>query len=328
MLSLFADMLHKVYRPRPEPPARCVTQNRFIFNWRSIADDQHVHEQGLPVQRAIIRAYLKPISRLLKKDPTPVDIDIRVGLLGEESSFKAGTERVEVTTSTSWLELDVTRGVQSLWPSQTQNYNLEFTINLSVNCKDTKKVPAMFIDPTEIKLSNARRRQRYEPYQPLFLVFFSDAEIKEIVRNETLPISNPLTDYSEGFPEGNTGERERRSTPTCTTGDYPVIFDDLHLNYVIVPHMYNARQCAGSCSHHVLTEHHQLGTNHANIMAGAYNVFSAGHTGGSVSAPQEPCCVPTRYSSLAMIVLVPVGDAQTLEYKIYPAMKVEECGCR
>ena len=318
---LFADMINKAYRPRPEPPARCVVQNRFVFNWGSIADDQQ--DQKLPVQKAVIRAYLKPIPRLLKRDPTPVDIDITVGMLGEKSTVEAGRERVDVTTSTSWLELDVTKGVQTLWPTQTLNHNLEFTINLSVNCKDIKKVPAIFIDPTEIDLSSARRRQRHEPFQPLFLVFFSDAEIKAIVHNETMPISHPVEEYSESFSESNTGEREKRSTPSCTTGDFPVVFSDLHLNYILIPMMYNARQCTGSCSHHVLTTDHQLGTNHANIMAGAYAIFSDGHTGFR-QTPVEPCCVPIRYSSIALIVIV----GNSLEYKVYPAMRVEECGCR
>lgn len=312
------DMINEAYRPRPEAPARCIVQNRFIFNWGSIAVDEH--DKHLPVQKALIRAYLKPIPRLVRQNPVPVDIEIKVGFLGEKSTVDAGTERVDVVPSTSWIELDVTSGIRSLWPPQTQNQDIEFTINLSVNCKDTKKVPAIFIDPTEIELSSPRRRQRYEPFQPLFLMFFSNVDVKDVVRNETMH----AMEYSEDFSETNTGNRERRSTQSCRIGDFPVVFNDLYLHYILIPAMYNARQCYGSCSHHVLTEDHQLGTNHANLMAGAYAVFADGQTGGFRQSPEEPCCVPTRYSSISLIVIV----GSSLEWKVYPGMIVEECGCR
>ncbi len=310
-------MLHKAYRPKPRSPAKCTVQNRFIFNWKSVTKGE-----SLPVQKSILRAYLKPIRRLMKTDPTTIDIDIEVQLLGEKTKYAAGSERVQVTMSTSWLELEVTEGVKQLWPPTSSNYDLEFTVNLSVDCKTVKKVPAIFIDPTEIQLSNARRRQRHESFQPLFLMFFNDAYVKEIVYNETATAEEERSDNE--FPQAN-GNRAKRSS-SCKVENYMVSFAQLYLDYIVSPRMYNARQCIGSCSHNTLTGNHQLGTNHANIMAGAYAVFKDDphNVNGLVQTAKQPCCVPTRYSSTTLVVNV----GGSLDYKVYPAMRVSECGCR
>ncbi len=317
-------MVNEAYRPKPSAPAKCTVQNRFIFNWNTLTKEET--ELRLPVQKAIIRAYLKPIRRLLKSSPTRVDISTEVQLLGESEKYAAGNEQVEVTMSSSWLELEVTKGVSKLWPPTTANHDLEFTINLSVDCKDVKKVPAIFIDPTEIELSNIRRRQRYGSFQPLFLVLFNDAEIKESVHNET--------DAIEGFAESNdefsqtqsenVGNREKRRASPCRPVDYAIVFHELHLDYIYVPYMYNAGQCSGSCTHDTLTGNHHLGTNHANIMAGAYAVYHDGRQNSFTQAPKQPCCVPTRYSSRTLVVNI----GGSLEYKVYPGMAVEKCGCR
>ncbi len=318
-------MINKAYRPQPSAPAKCTVQNRYIFSWGVLTTEES--ELQLPVQKAIIRAYLKPIRRLLKATPTTVDISIDVQLLGEKEKYEAGNIQTKVTMSSSWLELEVTKGVSQLWPPTSDNHDLEFTINLSVDCKDTKKVPAVFIDPTEIELSNAKRRQRYESFQPLFLVFFNDAEIKDIVQNETASIENFDNNFDENIQSKseNIENREKRSSPSpCQPEDYAVFFQELHLHYIILPFMYNARQCHGSCSHYTLTGNHHLGTNHANIMAGAYTVYQNGRQSSFAQTPKEPCCVPTRYSSRVLTVII----NNTLRNQIYPAMAVEECGCR
>lgn len=324
-------MVQSAYRPRPAPLSKCSVQNRFIFSWKSLAQDEV--ETRLPVQKGILRAYLRPISRLLKRDKTvSVDIEIRVGLSGNNVSIKAGHTRVEVNTATNWLEMDVTRGVQQLWPPADHNRSLEFNLTLSVNCKKVKKVPGIFIDPTEIELTQLKRRGRYASFQPLFLIFFNDKAVKDLVHNETAALlNNSLNDDSDldTVREQNDPDRvtrgKRATNPPCRSEAFSVIFHELHLYYVAVPFMYNARQCSGSCSHTVLTGQEHLGTNHAKIMASAHLVSTIDPTVGFHQEPQEPCCVPTRYSSMSLVVVDADG---TLEYKVYPDMRVEECGCR
>ncbi len=319
-------MIHKAYRPKLRTPARCTVQNRFIFNWSSVTKGES--EPRLPVQKSILRAYLKPIRRLMKTESTTIDINIEVQLLGEKTKYAAGSEQVQVTMTTSWLELEVTEGVRQLWPPTSSNYDLEFTVNLSVDCKTVKKVPAIFIDPTGIELSNARRRQRYESFQPLFLMFFNDAYVKEIVYNETTTAEEEQSDNEIlQADSGSVGNRAKRSSTSCEPVDYMVSFEQLYLDYVLLPSLYNARQCIGSCSHNTLTGNHQLGTNHANIMAGAYEVFQLQgglhDVNGNVQSAKQPCCVPTRYRSESLIVHVEAS----LDLRVYPAMSVSECGC-
>lgn len=258
-----------------------------------------------------------------------VDIEIQASGLGVRA--EAGTVKVVVTSSTNWLELDITSGMQRIWPPSlsTGSHDVEFTLTLSVNCKDIKKVPAIFIDPTEISLSRAKRRKRYAPFQPLLLIFFNDEHIRALVRNDS---SSAETDQVEEvdqvdkmFHEHTGAERRKRGLNSpCKLQDFSVIFDELNLDYVFIPFMYNARQCAGSCSHSVLMGQNKLGTNHAKIMASAYAVSKYDPTLRFLHEPRNPCCVPTRYSSMTLVVDVGEG----IEYMIYPAMRVEECGCR
>ena len=283
--------------------------------------------QPLHLQKAVLRTYLEVIPRFVQNGPVDMDVTIKAKLLhwSNSSSPVVTEERITVDAdSSSWKEFDITESMQQLWPPPPPDteHEVEITLELRVNCRRNKKVPGTFVNPATIPLSQKKRRERHAPLQPLLLVFLSDDEVKRIVKDEIRQARANHTAMS------NSSEpRVRRSvsiTKTCSVEDFPVTFHDLHLFDVIYPVTYNAKVCSGSCSHSTLTRNDHLATNHAKLMASAKTVSQLKPDVRFASPPQDPCCVPIKYHSYALIVLT----NRVPQYVVYPSMAVDECGCR
>lgn len=299
-----------------------------MFSWQSLAESQQARQ--VPVQRGTLRAYLQTIPRLVRGGQTvPMRVTINASLLNSNSSQSvfAGEHHINVTSaSNGWVDLNITQGIQELWPPRKEEHVVEFTLTLSVGCKHYKKVPATFVNPAEIPLKNAKRRERHRVLQPMLLVHLSDMQVKEMVKSgeqQTLPGGEEEIVLSEGDTQS---ERRKRNTGNfCAIEDFTVNFHDLQLYYILVPFQYNAKRCTGSCSHTMLARRGQAGTNHAKIMASAKAVSQVYPSVVFRHPPRDPCCVPTKYKSLSLIVTRGEG---IIELEVYPAMIVEECGCR
>ena len=289
--------------------------------------------QPLPLQKAILRAYLDVIPRFLQNGPINVDVTIKAKLFGVANSSAGAVATVQKITvdlnSNSWKEFDITESLQHLWPPVSADHEIEVTLELRVDCKQNKKVPGSFVNPATIPISQKRRRERHLPLQPLLLVFLSDEEVKRIVKDElrpAAPVERPESDYGG---ENSTVPRVARSAgaaeKACSIEDFPINFHSLQLINVLFPMTYNARRCSGSCSHSTLTDNDRLATNHAKLMASAKIVSNLKPDVRFTSPPSDPCCVPTKYRPYALLIQPPEGGA---EYVVYPSMVVEECGCR
>ena len=284
-----------------------------------------------PFHKSIIRAHLQVIPRLIKSHPITVNITITAKLQNQDSSqyVFAGRDEIDVTAgSNGWVELNVTEGINKLWPlianSTSENVNIEFVIKLQVDCIKTKKVPANFVEPTSIKLTQTKRRQRHTALQALLLVFVSDEENKEIMRQEKEQNNNMADSQEES--RVRTSRSVGSSTPVCQREDFLVQFSDLQLHYILAPVFYNAYRCSGSCSHEVLSANDHLGTNHAKLMASAKLVNEIPDNNIVFQKkPRDPCCSPTKYDSLPLLIS---RGMDSLEVVPYPAMIVSECGCR
>ena len=281
--------------------------------------------QPLPLQRVVLRAYLDVIPRFVRDGPVDMDVTIKAKLLhsvSNESSSVVTEDTIAVDLdSDSWKEFDITESFQHLWgPSpEDADHDIQVTIELRVNCQQNKKVPASFVSPATIPLSQKKRRERYSPLQPLLLVYLSDQEIKKIVKNEVSPTESDQADNSTEPRFGRSAEK------ACAIEDFPITFHSLHLFDVLAPTTYNARRCSGSCSHSTLARNDHLATNHAKLMASAKIVSQIKPDVYFSSPPSDPCCVPTKYRSYSLIVQTAEGG---VEYVVYPSMVVDECGCR
>lgn len=260
-----------------------------------------------------------------RNGPTQVSINTYMKLSGTNSSaVHAGVLELSLTPqSGGWVELNVTKGIKSLWPLPINHTEVEVTILTSSACH--KRASVYFDDPTSISLSQAKRRQRLYALQPLLLVFLSDEVLKEEVMKQQANqnYGDDIT-VDDSTDEGTAPGRRRRSTSDeCQVQDFHVSFADLNLQYVLAPAAYNAKKCAGSCSHQTLDQFKNLGNNHAKIMASAA-VLEQLNPGTFASDPKEPCCVPTKYDSLT--ILTP--HEMSFKYVVYPNMIVQECMCR
>ena len=327
MFSL-ADITQNTFREEPPNTQKCTVVNHFVFSWLSLAESPQARH--LPVLRGTLRTYLQIIPRLIgRRQAVPVEITIHAGIHNSNQSVFAGRHQINVTLeSNGWIDLNVTEGIQKLWPPSVENHEIQITLTLRVDCKKNKKVPAAFVDPSAIPLTKAKRRQRHLALQPMLLVYISDKQVKDMIENEgqrsQIPEEEEEIDLSEQL--GETQSEEKRSTTQyCSTEDYTVNFHHLRLYHVLVPYEYNAKRCSGVCSHSLLTRRGHLGTNHAKIMASAYAVSKVDASVVFRHQPQNPSCVPTKYSSMTLIVSRGEGN---IEYEVYPAMVVEDCGCR
>ena len=323
-LFLYSDTLHGLYRDKPMSQ-KCINVARFVFSWQSLVEDEL---KPLPLQKAILRTYLEVIPRLVPQGGS-VDLDVTVaartlnnGSIGGESIPAGPQQQISVTrTSNKWVELNVTETLQGLWPPQGSS-GVEFTVTLQVDCKDTKKVPASFVDPSGISLGKPKRRERYLPLQPMLLVYMEDEAIMKRIKQDKAPIL-PEEDVMEGMNRTE-GHVDKRQVDSCRVERFDVNFYDLRLFHVLAPHGYNAGKCVGTCSHTDLKRKPNLGNNHAKIMASAHLIESLDSNTLFSNTPKEPCCVPIRYSAMTMLMRTPEG----LVWLTYPSMTVEDCGCR
>lgn len=322
-LTSHAGILQGTYREKPESTERCMNVNRFVFSW-------HLEDRSttfMQVKKAILRAYLQVIPRLVPSGETiPMDISIIADLHTHNSneSILAGEQQVDVTQdSNGWIELNVTEALQALWPPRTNESELVFTITLQVNCDSRRKVPALLVDPAEIPLQKAKRRARYLNLQPMLLVYLDDEVVKQVVSTEDLQLAEEEADIAEQECDSN-GMAKRSTDGSCDIEDFEVNFHNVRLYHILFPYSYNAKKCSGSCSHTFLKRNRNLGNNHANILASAYLISQVDSKTVFTHQPKEPCCVPTRYSALSLLVPTENG----IDYVLYPAMKVEQCGCR
>ena len=320
------------YRPkavlRKQP---CKTRSRFLFGWNSLAQ-AHANE-SLPLENAILRAYVEVITRLLNNQGTAeVQVAVYMKRIGRnEAQVYGGTKSVTVTASlTDWVEFNVTEGLSQLWPPTEKDRGLEVTLILTTDCSLSRKVPAQFINPATIPLSQQKRRERLSYRQPFMVISLSDEIVKEIVRGQSVADdaaeAETVTVQGSG---GTSNSRRKREVSGCRMEPYSVNFGEIRISYIQVPASYNAMQCVGSCNHDILTINPHYGNNHAKIMAGSRAVYDIEQRAPSgrpfTTVPQEPCCVPTKYDPLPVIEL---GPDRSIKYNVYPSMIVKACGCR
>lgn len=314
-----ADLVNNVHRPK-SPSSRCTTINRYIYSLKSIAEIEDLKK--LPLRKSVIRAHLQVIPRLLKSYPVTVNITTTARLLSHDISqfVVAGRDRISVTAdSNGWIELNVTEGLKTLLPlalstNTSDDLNIEFLVTQQVDCTKTKKVPAAFVEPTSIKLSQEKRRERHLPLQALLLIYATD---EDIVKDQHV--------IAQSEEEENQ-KQKRSASRACHRESYQIRFSELQLNYILAPAMYNAYRCVGGCTHQQLSANSRLATNHALLMASAKFVSDLPNSNIAFPRrPRDPLCSPTRYESLPILISI-ANDMVDIEH--YPSMKVTECGCR
>lgn len=316
------------YRRPPESQPKCASVFRFIFSWETMAEE----EKALPVQSAVLRTYLQVVPRLLDwKTGTPVEVDVSatVQLLGGNGSTNVSTpagsfELLVSSSSNEWIELNITEGIQSLWPPNKDQPQVEVTVTLRVNCESQKKVPASLVDPAAIPLSKAKRRQRHMNLQPMLLIFTDDEEVKQRIKQDSVGMKPEADILNSENQTQSVNRAEREASKPCAMENFMITFATIGLPHFRFPVSYNARKCVGTCSHRDLREDPSLGNNYAKIMASAYVAsLQSSHTLYE-EIPPPPCCVPIRYSPMSVLMQTKTG----WRTEVFASMKVEECGCR
>ena len=284
----------------------------------------------LVVEKGILRAYMKVISRLMTDgEAATVTVAVSVNTMSNKSNMTTvnleesaitDQQQINVTSdSNGWQEINITNALHSIWPPNEDAPIVEIVLRLEVNCKERKKVPVSFVNPAEISLEQVNRRNRSKSFQPLMVVFLRDNEMK-VKEEEAVEVVEAESDVT--LLEG---ERRRRTTPThsCRVENFTVNFGDLGLDHVLLPVSANIKRCSGSCSHTAIKLNGHMATNHAKVMASTYQI----HQSNPITSqdPKEPCCVPVKYRHLN---LVTQHRSSAIQMRPYPNFIVTGCGCR
>lgn len=248
----------------------------------------------------------------------------------------AGEQVLEVQHgSDGWVELNVTDGIQAIWPLMYNYSQVQVIIKSEVNCIGQKKVPFNFINPAEISLEQENRRTRHLDIQPFLVVFADNIETRavlqeeeEVVTGQTDDGNNTYQDIGELLYYDSGSAPTKRSTGSCQISSYIVNLHALGVTNVVAPVEVNISKCAGSCTHRDTIN--SLGTNHARIMNSIYHLEQAAmeaqpDAGYSITATL-PCCVPTKYEIVYLIMNTLDGTATGL--KSHNHLAATECGCR
>ena len=297
---------------------------------------EDILEKKLDVKSAILRAYVQIIGRRIDEGET-VDVNVTVTMVPRNGTTAindsdwsegvfAGKQVVSVSLGDDgWVELNVTEGAQRIWPLIQTNTEVQVIIKAEVNCNEPKrKVPISFVNPAEIPLEQANRRERHMDIQPFLVVFADNEETKNILlKNEEAAVNgeDDEPDINDIVPLGDVSKRSA-SSGRCSRSDYIVDLHELGLVQVIAPRQVNISQCSGLCSHSILRQYSSLGTNHAKIMASIYAQTSLGQEPGIT----QPCCVPTEYVPVYLILQSP--DRTVTGLKTYNNFVATKCGCR
>ena len=255
-------------------------------------------------------------------------------------SSSAQLQSINVSSeSNGWLELDITSAISGVWPPTENKTVAEVQLIAEVDCETFRKVPLNFINPAEIPLERASRRERHLNLQPLLLVFSDDSHIKEQIAkgeeeidmgDETLEVNG-----AEDFDTRKRRKRQSNEYDNCRVENFTVNFAELGVVNIISPERANIKRCLGSCSHSVLKKSSDQGlaTNHAKIMASAQLLHTLQKFQNTSSMyavePKVPCCVPVEYKSMYVIRQQHTTETDfAIELKLFPNFVVEKCGCR
>lgn len=325
---------------------RCVTYTSYTFSWKALLEDSEEVKKGIPVQKAILRAYLQAISRHFEgNESIVVNISAFVEYHASNRSrissdffgVSAGEQQVEVNKDTNdAVEVDITEGLHSMWPPTLEETDITVTLRLAVPCTlnldgKLRRVPATLANPAEIPTHQVARRERNMNVQPLLVVFFSDEEVKMELKMEveeeqrsTLPSSDGSIEITE-WDAGN-ASRQARSTSAepCRLYDFTIEFRKIELFNVIAPQMVNIRKCVGSCTHTDIKQNRVQSNNYAKIMSSATISNLTNPLNWVHNTPVMPSCTPTRFSSIYILLQTREG----FRLDLYVGFIAEECGCQ
>ena len=290
----------------------------------------------LDVESSKLRAYIQTINRHITQG---VSVEVNVSILmvprhnvsynstdWSEGVF-AGQQVLTITEeSGGWVELNVTEGVQEIWPLIPSHSEMQVIVKAEVNCVGQKKVPFNFLNPAEIPLDQENRRARHLDYQPLLVVFANNRETQATLRNSDSTIVQGEEGDNVTYTElGDALFPEKRSADSeCSIDRYVVDLHELGLTYILYPTTLNISKCSGNCNSRNTIN--RLGTNHAKIMMAIYNAEVNAVPPVDEITATPPCCVPTDYRVVYFLMTPLDGTATGL--KSHNHLVATRCGCR
>ena len=322
--SHIADAAWKGYRNDDSSSEdKCSAFTRFVFGIEDLVFDFQ-EKKELPLKEGTLRTYLSVTPKLLgESEVVPVQISAKARLLqrngeggpGHGTSVAVGELQLDIDSSSSgWIELDVAEGLRTLWPPKLSDNRLELNVSITVDCKEHDQVPAHFINPASVPLSETERRQQAHKLQPMLVLRLEDAELKD-------KMTAKMEDHKMDRRGANHSTQAHPSTRSrCALQNMTIDFGSIDLSDVFLfPRSYNAKKCEGDCSYYTIRDMDSSSTTfHAVLAAHSFAKYGQKHL------HKEPCCTPIEYRGLSLVVQRSDGSVCILPYD---NMIVTKCGC-
>lgn len=316
-------------RPELTTHSSCSRVYRFLFEW----DD----DSSKDLTKANIRVYKKVINDLIPENAdVPVNVSISLEFAGSRDELANNSDTMSwkflktiivEPNSNSWLELNVADQIEGACDLEVNQTIMDIVLRFDVDCDQQTRVPIKIINPVYNK-----GRERLLKFEPFFVAFINDAEIKNKVKKDYISdLGNAYTHTrTRTLDQDDEGGKRKRSLvdePNCQIEDFMVNFTTLGINGIIHPTTTNIRRCTGGCSLLHFPEISHLSSNHARLLATAYHLHTYFTEKASFPVvPKDPCCSALSYFPIYLTIIHPI--TQKLELRMYDEFIVKNCGCR
>ena len=319
--SCTTDMIKGHTRSDPASEVGCSSLHKFLFEWGSTGD--------LLLEKSLLRVYLKSVDSRINGHGVYVNVTAGVKLVwkklydldlsypyAEDEMVWRFVEVLKVKRGfQQYLEVGVGEQLALKWEQCKSGESLiEVQLrydDIACESGENRPVPLELSNPVTLDLDDPRREQE----QAFLVVFANDMAVRRRIHTESEPVDNST------LPKINIEKRAVRSSHNslgCGLVNYTINFTELGLHYVIAPPSVNIMRCQGSCS----VAHIGLvpSTHSAQLLASARTYYT--YIGPAARAPVGPCCNPTEYESMYLLV---VGSTMLLQLEA--ELKVKNCIC-
>ena len=306
---------------QPEISGKCPQLAKYTFNTKLFIEEHEEEKEMVTISKGVLRVYVQMQSKI-DEDPGRANVTITTKMVSNAENTSTVTvtavKKISITRpeSSNWTELPVNEELQQLYPLMTPDAQIVFELTIEAGCSTEGQVPM-------VQLPGLAEHEHQT-----HLVIFVDRKESKIDRKE---------------PEINTPEQSRheetvflqylfrnydfkRSTGTasgselCERQAFDAVFNDLGLDVILAPYSADIGACSGSCSHLSSSVFRaSVLTNYALLLQSAIG-------SGEADVPQtkQPCCVPSKFSGLYLIIRYP--DA-TVALRFFPDAVVAKCKC-
>ena len=289
-----------------------------LFDWSSLQNDSV--DSTFDLKKVVLRLYK---DGNFTKECAEATLHAKVFCKHAKgnSEFTGVAQKVNMSNGRYWEQLDLTEQFKLLWPIPKGARQVYVTVTLKSRCENNR-LPIKLYDLKSI--SKLILRRKLYSNQPVLSLYLNNDMIEKIARDSPGDSQSTIDEVLlVESPKDNDRGKRQDSTSKCRKVDHRVSFEELEIDYVILPVEYNAGKCVGLCDSLFVSQADKRDqdyklNNYVKLMAAQAHI------------KKEPelaaCCNPGKYDPL--MLLITTQDGSSISQKLFNEMRVRECYCR